>query len=225
MRIRTVTLSAAAIACVALAGCGGSGDKTAGAPAVPSSAPSSAAAPTSSAPSSDSSSAPASSAPSSAPSSAQASASAKAAKPVKVDKSFNDTVMGDKGTVLEVIRNYQPSAASLSKYSSLADEEVVLVEVKVTSSSKYYDSVGATSFYIEGAPGTNDASTTILDSEIKAKGYKPLPDAEEGKSTSGWIVFTPDKGGKHLKLDFKRLAAKTSDGKSIPAKDFMIPLD
>jgi len=133
--------------------------------------------------------------------------------------------MGDKGTVLKVIRNYQPSAKSKAKYSALADEEVVLVEVKVTSSSKYYDSVGATSFFIKGAPGTNDASTTILDSEIKSKGYKPLPDAEEGKSTSGWIVFTPDKGGKHLKLDFKRLAAQTSDGKKIPKKDFMIPLD
>jgi len=133
--------------------------------------------------------------------------------------------MGDKGTVLKVLRNYQPSAASKAQYSALAGEEVVLVEVKVTSSSKYYDSVGATSFYIEGAPGTNDAATTILDSEIQAKGYKPLPDADQGKSTTGWIVFTPDKGGKHLKLDFKRLAAQTSNGKTIPAKDFMIPLD
>lgn len=146
--------------------------------------------------------------------------------PVTVNKSFTDDVMGDKATILKYVAGYQPSAAAKSKFSALADEEVVLVEVKVTASSKYYDSFGANSFYLTGMPnGIDAASTTILDDETKAAGYPPLPDAETGKTTSGWIVFAPDKGTKKLVLRYKRLAAKASDGTSISAKNYDIPLN
>jgi len=146
--------------------------------------------------------------------------------PVAVNKSFTDDVKGNKATVLKYVSGYQPSAASKSKYSALANEEVVLVELKVTASSKYYDTFGANSFSLTGLPnGIDQASTTILDDEVKTAGYPPLPDAQTGKTTTGWVVFTPDKGTKKLVLRYKRLAAKTSDGTSISAKNFDIPLN
>lgn len=146
--------------------------------------------------------------------------------PVTVNKSFTDDVMGEKATVLKYVSGYQPSAASKSKYSALADEKVVLVNVKVTASSKYYDTFGADSFYLTGmSNGIDQASTTILDDEIKAAGYPPLPDAETGKTTTGWVVFTPTKDTTKLVLRYKRLAAKASNGTSITAKNFDIPLN
>jgi hypothetical protein len=145
---------------------------------------------------------------------------------VTVNKSFTDDVMGEKATVLKYISGYQPSAAAKSKFSALADEEVVLVDVKVTASSTYYDTFGADSFYLTGmSNGIDQASTTILDDEIKAAGYPPLPDAETGKTTTGWVVFTPAKDTTKLVLRYKRLAATTSNGKSIAAKNFDIPLN
>jgi hypothetical protein len=145
---------------------------------------------------------------------------------VSVNKSFTDDVMGDKATILKYVSGYQPSAASKGKFSALADEDVILVEVKVTASSKYYDSFGAGSFYLTGmSNGIDQASTTILDDEVKAAGYLPLPDASTGKTTTGWVVFTPSKGTTKLVLRYKRLAAKTSDGTSITAKNFDLPLN
>lgn len=147
-------------------------------------------------------------------------------KPVSVNKSFTDDVMGDKATILKYVTGYQPSASAKAKYSALADEEVVLVEVKVTASSKYYDNFGADSFYLTGMPnGIDQASTTILDDETKAAGYPPLPDAETGKTTTGWVVFTPGKDTKKLVLRYKRLAAKASNGTTITAKNFDTPLN
>lgn len=144
---------------------------------------------------------------------------------VKVGKSFTDDVMGDKGTVIGYIAGYKPSAAMMAKYSVLQDETVVLVNVKVTASSKYYDVFGADSFSLtQQSNGIDQASTTILDDDIKAAGYPPLEDAETGKTTTGWVVFTPKKTETSLVLRYKRLAAKTSDGKKITAKNFDIPL-
>jgi hypothetical protein len=148
------------------------------------------------------------------------------AAPVTVNKAIDDTVMGNKATVIKYVSGYQPSAGAKEKYATLAGEQVVLVDVKVTGSSKYYDSVGADSFYLTGTPdGIDQASTTILDDDIRAAGYPPLEDAETGKTTTGWVVFTPDKqdAGK-LVLRFKRIATKTSDGQAIPAKNFDVPL-
>ncbi|NUS12996.1 MAG: DUF4352 domain-containing protein [Streptomyces sp.] len=145
---------------------------------------------------------------------------------VSVNKSFTDDVMGDKGTVIKYVTGFQPSAASKSKFSALADEQVVLVNVTVTASSKYYDNLGATSFSLTGqSNGIDQASTTILDDDIKAAGYPPLEDAETGKTTTGWIVFTPKKDEKTLILRYKRLAANASDGTKITAKNFDIPLN
>ncbi|WP_031516286.1 hypothetical protein [Streptomyces sp. NRRL F-5123] len=146
-------------------------------------------------------------------------------KPVPVNKSFADDVMGEKATVISYISGFQPSAASKSKFSALEDEYVVLVNVKVTASSKYYDTFGAGSFYLTNqSNGIDQASTTILDDDIKAAGYTPLEDAETGKSTTGWVVFTPKKDETALVLRYKRLAANASDGTKITAKNFDIPL-
>jgi len=145
--------------------------------------------------------------------------------PVKVGKSFTDDQMGEKATVISYIEGFQPSAASKAKFSALEDETVVLVQVKVTASSKYYDSFGATSFRLTGmSNGIDQASTTILDDDIKAAGYEPLEDAHTGKSSTGWIVFTPDNDETARILRYKRLAANVSDGTKITAKNFDIPL-
>ncbi|MER8117942.1 hypothetical protein [Streptomyces sp. NPDC094031] len=145
---------------------------------------------------------------------------------VPVNKKIDDDVMGEKATVVKYIKDFQPSAAAKAKFSALADEKVVLVDVTVTASSKYYDSFGATSFYLTGMPnGIDQASTTILDDEIKAAGYPPLKDAETGKTSTGWVVFTPTKDAGKLVLRYKRLAAKASDGTNITAKNFDVPLD
>lgn len=157
-------------------------------------------------------------------SSAPAAGSGSAA--VAVNKTINDTVMGETARIIKYIKGFQPSAAAKAKYSALADEQVVLVDMKVTASSKYYDSLGADAFYLTGTPdGIDVGSTTILDADIKAAGYPPLQDADTGKTTTGWVVFTPSKqdAGK-LVLRYKRLAAGTSDGKTIPAKNFDVPL-
>ncbi|MEW2625675.1 hypothetical protein [Streptomyces sp. NPDC048106] len=144
---------------------------------------------------------------------------------VPVNKTINDDVMGEKATIVKYVKDFQPSAAAKAKFSALADENVVLVDVTVTASSKYYDSFGATSFYLTGMPnGIDQASTTILDDEIKAAGYPPLKDAETGKTSTGWIVFTPTKDADKLVLRYKRLAAKGSDGTDIAAKNFDVPL-
>jgi len=162
----------------------------------------------------------------SAPASSAGADGGSSSSPVAVNKSFTDDVMGDKATVLKYVSGYQPSAAAKSKYSVLANEDVILVEMKVTASSKYYDTLGAGSFYLTGmSNGIDLASTTILDDDIKAAGYPPLPDARTGKTTTGWVAFTPDKGTKKLTLRYKRLAAKTSSGTSIAAKNFDIPLN
>jgi hypothetical protein len=146
--------------------------------------------------------------------------------PVAVGKSFTDEQMGEKATVISYVTGFQPSAASKAKFSALEDEQVVLVKVKVTASSKYYDSFGATSFYLTGMKnGIDQASTTILDDDAKAAGYPPLEDAETGKSSTGWIVFTPKKDETKLVLRYKRLAAKASDGTKITAKNFDIALN
>jgi len=146
---------------------------------------------------------------------------------ININKTVTDPVMGEKFTVMKVIPSYPVTTAEKAKYSALEDEKVVLVQLKVTASSKYYDSFGADSFYLVGDPGQgfDDASTTILDDDIKAAGYAPLPDAETGKTTTGWVVFTPKQDKAHLTLRYKRLAAGTSNGKTISAKNFDVPLD
>ncbi|OIK26914.1 hypothetical protein [Streptomyces malaysiense] len=166
------------------------------------------------------------SAPAASPSrSAAGDGGAAAGTAVPVNKTIDDEVMGEKATVVKYVEDFQPSAAAKAKFPALADEKVVLVDVAVTASSKYYDSFGASSFYLTGMPnGIDQASTTILDDEIKAAGYPPLEDAETGKTSTGWVVFTPTKDADKLVLRYKRLAAKASDGTEITAKNFDVPL-
>jgi hypothetical protein len=159
------------------------------------------------------------------PSASGSAAGGSQGSPVQVGKSFTDDQMGEQAPVISYIEGFQPSAASKAKFSALEDETVVLVQVKVTASSKYYDSFGATSFRLTGmSNGIDQASTTILDDDIKAAGYEPLEDAHTGKSSTGWIVFTPDNDEKARVLRYKRLAANASDGTKITAKNFDIPL-
>jgi hypothetical protein len=218
LRIRTTTSLAVATAVIAggalLTACNDSDDSSDAATASPTMS-----APATSPPSSTGTAAPTSSAPADGGSGAKGT-------PVPVGKSFTDDVMGEKATVIAYVTGFQPSAAAKAKFSALEDEQVVLVNVKATASSKYYDSFGADSFYLTGlSNGIDQASTTILDDDVKAAGYPPLEDAESGKTTTGWVVFTPKKDLTHLVLRYKRLAASASDGTKITAKNFDIPLN
>ncbi|MFF3490330.1 hypothetical protein ACFYWS_03180 [Streptomyces sp. NPDC002795] len=215
MRVRTFLPAVAAfVACSALlTACGGDSDNDSGAASDPT--------PTRSATASADAASP-----SAAAEAAEGSEGAAAGTPQAVNKSFEDDVMGHKATVLKYVPDYEPSAAAKSKFSALENQKVVLVNVKVTASAKYYTSFGATSFRLTGmSNGIDQASTTILDDEVKAAGYEPLEDAKTGKSSTGWIVFTPAKDTQKLVLRYKRLAAKTSDGKAITAKTFDTPLN
>jgi len=146
-------------------------------------------------------------------------------KPVTVNKTITDPVLGLKFDVLKYVANYQPSAAAKAKYSALEDEDVVLVEVKVTVNSQYYVTAGAGDLYLTGtANGIDEASTTILDDELTKAGYPALKDAETSgpKTSTGWVAFTPKKGLTKLVLRYDRLAY---NGGKIPAKKFDLRLN
>ncbi|MGY0490916.1 hypothetical protein [Streptomyces sp. WG-D5] len=148
------------------------------------------------------------------------------AEPVDVNKTIEDDVMVQKATVLKYVDGYEPSAAAKAKFSALEDEKVVLVQVKVTASSKYYSSFGSGSFRLTGMDnGIDQTSTTILDDEVKKAGYPPLEDARTGKTSTGWMIFTPPKETEKLVLRYKRLAAKASDGTDIKEKTYDVPLN
>lgn len=232
MRIRIATSLAAAVlagttALTACSSSGGGGSDSGPGDVQLSSEPVSTPAETSDSPSTEATSETPSDEPTSeaATSEAPTSAAAGAGTPVRVNKSFSDTLMGDKATVLSYLL-YTPSAASVAKFSALEDEQVVLVDVRVTATDKYYTSFGADSFYLTGmSNGIDSSETTILDDEVTKAGYPVLEDAEQGETKTGWVVFTPKKDEKKLILRYKRLAATTSDGKSIPEKNFDIPLN
>jgi hypothetical protein len=151
-----------------------------------------------------------------------------ASKPVPVNKSASDPVFGSKFTVLSYIRNYQVPAASKQKYSALEDEEVILVQLKVTAGKKYYVSFGPDDFYLTNTKNGYDEgeSNSLLEGVIgEQSNLKVLEDASAGETSTGWVIFTPKKDGlKSLTLRYKRLAAGTSNGKTIPAKNIDIPL-
>ena len=117
-------------------------------------------------------------------------------KPVKVGKGFADQAIGESGTVLAYMRNFQLSAAAKKKYSLLQQDEVVLVEVKVNSSKKYYDSprfrLLLPSWATTGS--ATPRTTRSWGRRLIKAGYHPLQDATNGKSSTGWIAFPIGQG-------------------------------
>ncbi|BCJ34348.1 hypothetical protein Athai_18510 [Actinocatenispora thailandica] len=203
---RTTASAVASLAVVALAATGCQGAGTDGASGVARSA-----APTSAAPSS------ATPAPST--------GGTGAGKPVAVHETITDPVMGDKVLVRQVVRDF-PVPASMS---AVADREIVLVQVRATAGSKYYAGWQATSLSVVANGEENpETSTDALIAAMKRAGYPPMADdgdLDTGKSGGGWLAFVVDpEDVPRLTLRMKRPAATTSDGGSISAHDFDVPL-
>jgi hypothetical protein len=133
--------------------------------------------------------------------------------------------MGDHVVVHRVVRDF-PVPASMS---AVSDREIVLVDVTATAGSKYYAGWQTTGLSIVVSGQENQESDTDdLDAAMTKAGYPPMPnngDVDTGKTASGWIPFVVDpKNAPRLTLRMKRTAATTSDGKTISAKNFDVPL-
>jgi hypothetical protein len=198
------------VGCLALSGCSSHGKSGPSAPAPTSPAP----AGTSSAGTSASSTG-----------STAAGGTGAVAGRVAVNKSFANPAMGESGTVLAYVRHFPLPASTYRKDPGLHDAEIVLVQVKVQSSTKYYDSFGSGSFSLIDGTGQENGSTSVIDAQMSAAGYAPLKDATDGATTTGWIAFTPGTGATaHLTVEYKGLAATGSDGTAIPARNVKIKL-
>jgi hypothetical protein len=105
------------------------------------------------------------------------------------------------------------------------------VKAKVSTGSKYYSTFGADNFYIAGANGGASTPNTTngfddLVAAVKEAGYGPiLGNPEAGKSDEGWMIFILHTPQTKLTLRYERLAAGTSDGQTISAQNFDVPLN
>lgn len=125
--------------------------------------------------------------------------------------------------VQTVIRDYQPEGRS----AATADDEHVLVKVKVTSGKEFSGSVGDGDFRIfEPVEDIGRVSTSVVETQMTADGYPPLQDARNGASAEGWMVFRLSEDRKPgLKFVYLRLAAKViGSDKTISRMEFPITL-
>jgi len=149
-------------------------------------------------------------------------------KPVKIGKTLTDPVMGNSATIEEVVPDFAMPAALVSKWAGLQGRQVVLVKAKVQAGTKFYETFGAGDFYItKTGDGIDVPATDDIDDynkAVKAAGFAPiLGDIDEGKSSEGWMIFVI-KPQQHITLSMRRLAAQSSDGKTISRKDFSLPI-
>lgn len=161
---------------------------------------------------------------SSAATSTSAAPAGSAAAPLSIGKPFTNKPLGESGEVLAWVPSVPVPSELVSKYAILQDAKVVAVQVRITASSKYYDSAGPDSFALLQDDGTENASTSIFDDTAIGTQYAPLKDAETGKTSTGWVFFTPPKDTAKPVLEYKGVAAQGSDGSDIPALTVKIPL-
>jgi len=134
--------------------------------------------------------------------------------------------MGDHVVAESLVRNF-PTPASMS---AVSDREIVLVKMNVKAGSKYYAGWQSGSLQIVTPDGDTKSSSTTpgLTDAMTAAGYPPFPNGgnvDTGKTGSGWAGFVvQQKNSPTLTLRMKRLAATTSGGQTIPAKNFDVPL-
>jgi hypothetical protein len=160
------------------------------------------------------------------PSSVDSAPSSAASKMVTVDQSITDPVMGDHVVVQGLVRGF-PFPASMS---AVSDGELVLVKVTATAGTKYYAGWQTSGLAVVTPDGTENATsdTDELDAAMTKAGYQPFPgggDIDTGKTGTGWVPFVLNqKDSPTLTLRMKRLGASTSDGKTITAQNFDVPL-
>ncbi|MEC3976599.1 DUF4352 domain-containing protein [Amycolatopsis sp. H20-H5] len=125
------------------------------------------------------------------------------------------------GTMITA-ESYQRSA------SSIGEGEVILVDVTITTGSKFYESVSHSDFSLVPDSGEEIPTTVSVESQMRAAGKEPLASAgvASNQTGSGWIAFTVSaKNSQKLTLRFKRLGGKVVDsGEKIPPKSFDITL-
>lgn len=149
-----------------------------------------------------------------------------AAGPIPVNKSINDPVMGTKGTILAYVPSFSVSPQTAKKNAFALDgKHVLLLELKVSVGTKYYTSLGSYDFYVLDGSGFSMGSVNgLVGKDMRAAGYQPLKDAFTGKTSTGWVAYFVEDHPKSLAVQYRRLAAKTSDGKRIPAKNINVKL-
>ncbi len=203
-RLRIVTISGGLLAVLAIAGCqSGSADQSHGA--------------------ASSAAVPSASASSGAPAGGQAGTTT--GRKIAIHVTLDDPVMGDHVQAGQLVRDF-PVPASMS---AVSDREIVLVDVTATAGSTYYAGWQSTQLaVVVDGQENQESETDDLDAAMTKAGYAPLGNngsVDTGKTGSGWIPFVVDpKDAPKLTLRMKRVAASTSDGKSIPAKNFDAPM-
>lgn len=139
-------------------------------------------------------------------------------------KTVKDSALGNTIVFEQVVRDFPIPA----EYSAMSDNELVLVKVKVTAGSKFYMTLGQSDFEfgVEGSdyPGQQNSADGITKA-MKAAGYTPLADVEEGKSGEGWVpgYVRPIDSGKAY-IAYHRLSYSTSTGGKIPEKTWKVTL-
>ena len=133
--------------------------------------------------------------------------------------------MGVKVTFVKAVRGLKP----LPK--AVADRELVLVEVKIDNTATKYATSYDTSSFRWGVEGQQYKGQGGENAEhnawAKANGYQLLQDApvRTGKSGGGWIMgLISIPNSPQAYVEFYRVAGTTSDGKSIPAASWKVPL-
>ena len=153
---------------------------------------------------------------------------AAASTPADVSATIKDPVMGYTFVASSVVRNF-PFNDHQTALADRGDTEQVLVKVKVTLSNKFYTSAGCGDLSIlpDGASSSTipaSENNSVVEDDMKAAGYTPLEDVDHGKTGTGWCSFAVQDPTDVLDLRYKRLAASTSGGKTIPEKVFLEPM-
>lgn len=142
---------------------------------------------------------------------------------IPVNQTITDPDFGDTFVVKNVVRGFPIS----DRFPAIKDSrELVLVELEITTGTKFSNVVGRSSFSVVTDNGTQNASSGSFEAEMTAAGYPTLVDVRTGKTGSGWAAFVvAPLNSKTLGLKYKRGAGKViGSEQTIPAKDYDVPL-
>ncbi|MGH3429002.1 MAG: hypothetical protein ACRDQZ_15800 [Mycobacteriales bacterium] len=142
-----------------------------------------------------------------------------------MNQTIKDDQLGDIIKALSVVRNFPIP----DKYPAIkGSKELVLVKFNLNVGTKYADVLSGDDFKLVSDGGSENFGTTIVDNEMKAAGYQPLPagGVHAGQTATGWAAFTVTPlGSRTLTLRYTRLAATViGSHESIPEKTFEVPL-
>lgn len=146
-----------------------------------------------------------------------------ATRPLPVDASLSDPVMGHRFEVAQVVHGF----AAPARLSALTGRQFVLVEVTAVAGEKYYSSLDGTELTIvEPGSAAPSSATSVISAEMTAAGYPPLARVRAGGSGTGWLAFLLSKtDSRGLLLRYTRLPyIDTSTDQPIPRATFDVRL-